>query len=119
LRYIVTRITSHSGHVQCNQGTSGTQQGEDDKMPVMLFSVTTEGPIHEIWVHYRDGEEYHMTCHRAWRTTLPEDARKFVQALAGIVEWGRVGFRGSVLNLLGQIEHAVLGGVLTRMVEKG
>jgi hypothetical protein len=118
LRCIVTRIMSHSDYVQCNQGNPGTEQGEDDKMPAILFSVTTEGPLHEIWVHYRVGEAYHMTCHRAWRTTRREDAREFVQALARIVEWGRIGFRESVLNLLGQIEQAVLGGVLTRIVEK-
>jgi hypothetical protein len=40
-----------------------------------------------------------------------------VQALARIVEWGRREFRESVLNLLGQIEEAVLGGVLTRIDE--
>jgi hypothetical protein len=80
-------------------------------MPTILFSVTTEGPLHEIRVHYRVGEAYHMTCHRALRTTRREDAREFLQALARIVEWGRIGFRQSVLNLLGQIEQAVLRGV--------
>ncbi|KAF1352904.1 hypothetical protein EJ07DRAFT_168637 [Lizonia empirigonia] len=86
LQGIVTRIMSQSGYVH------------------VLYSVTTEGPVHEIWVNYRVGEAYHMTCYRAWRTTRYEDSREF--------------FRENVLNLLKQIEQAVLGGVLTRMVEK-
>ncbi|KAH8724207.1 hypothetical protein GQ44DRAFT_709291 [Phaeosphaeriaceae sp. PMI808] len=118
LQCVVTRIVSQSGYIQCNKGNPNTEQGEKDKTPAILFSVTTEGPIHEIWVHYRVGEAYHMTCHRAWRTTRREDAREFVQALARIVEWGRIGFRQSVLNSLEQIEQAVLGGVLTTMDEK-
>ncbi|KAF1363886.1 hypothetical protein EJ07DRAFT_100541, partial [Lizonia empirigonia] len=118
LECIVTRIRSQSGYVQFNQGNPGTEQEEDCRIPLILFSVTTEGPLHEIWVHYRVGEAYHMTCYRAWRTTRLEDAWEFVQALAGIVEWGRIEFRESVLNLLGLIEQAVLRGVLIRVVEK-
>jgi hypothetical protein len=79
--------------------------------------VTTEGLLHEIWVHYRLGEAYHMTCYRAWRTTRREDAREFVQASVKIVEWGKRGFRESVLGLLEQIEGPVLGGVLGRLDE--
>ncbi|KAF2787050.1 hypothetical protein K505DRAFT_258535 [Melanomma pulvis-pyrius CBS 109.77] len=112
---VVTRIMSQPGYVQRNQGNPTTEQGEEDNAPVILFSVTTEGPVHEIWVHYRIGEAYHMTCYRAWRTTRREDAREFVQALARFVEWGRGAFRESVLDSLGRIEDAVLGGVLTRI----
>ncbi|KAF1996763.1 hypothetical protein P154DRAFT_442534 [Amniculicola lignicola CBS 123094] len=117
LQCVVKRITSHPGYVQRNQETPTREQGEEENAPVILFSVTTEGPLHEIWVHYRVGEAYHMTCHRAWRTTRREDAREFVQALAKIVEWGREGFRESIINSLRQIEDAVLGGVLTRLDE--
>ncbi|KAI1516007.1 hypothetical protein Ptr86124_004544 [Pyrenophora tritici-repentis] len=107
---IVTRIMS-----QYNRDNSGTDQGEDVSMSTILFSLTTEGPLHEIWVHYRVGDEYHMTCYRAWRTTRREDAIKFAQALAGIVEWGRTNFRENVVNMLSQIEEAVIAGVLASM----
>ena len=105
LQSTVTRITS-----QRNQGSSAK---DHNKTPPFILSVTTERPLHELWVHYWVGEEYHRTCHRAWRMTRGEDAIKFVQALASIVEWGRTVFRQNVLNLLGQIEQAVLCGVLT------
>ncbi|KAF2816717.1 uncharacterized protein BDZ99DRAFT_373539 [Mytilinidion resinicola] len=117
LRCVVARIMSQSDFVQYNQENIAMKQAEEDKVPVFLFSVTTEGPLHEIWVHYRVGEAYHITCCRAWRTTRWEDAREFVQTLARIVEWGKRGFREGILNILGQIEEAVLGGVLTRMDE--
>lgn len=91
-----------------------TGEGEQqDKLPIILFSVTTEGPLHEIWVHYRLGEAYHMTCYRAWRMTWHEDAWEFVQVLAKIVEWGKKELRESILALLEQIERPVLEGILT------
>ena len=40
-----------------------------------------------------------------------------MQALVKIVEWGKRGFRESVLGLLEQIEGPVLGGVLGRLDE--
>jgi hypothetical protein len=36
----------------------------------IIFSVTAEGPVHELWVHYRIDEEYHMTLLRIWLTTF-------------------------------------------------
>jgi hypothetical protein len=117
LQGVVTQIVSRPDYGQDAQGNTNEEQGEGDKPPAVLFSVTTEGPLHEIWVHYRLGEAYHMTCHRAWRTTRREDAREFVQALVKIVEWGKRGFRESVLGLLEQIEGPVLGGVLGRLDE--
>ena len=40
-----------------------------------------------------------------------------MQALVKIVEWGKRGFRESVLGLLEQIEGPVLGGLLGRLDE--
>lgn len=117
LQCVVTRIMSQPDCVQYKQGNTTTEQREEDEAPVVLFSVTTEGPLHEIWLHYRVDESYHMTCHRAWRTTRRDDAKEFVQELAKIVGWGKRGFRECVLNLLGQVEEAVLTGVLTKMDE--
>ena len=108
LQGVVTRIMSRPDHVQYTHGNTNEEQGERDKPPAVLFSVTTEGSLHEMWVHYQLGEAYHMTCHRAWRTARLEDAREFVQALAKIdrvrEDLGRVfliywnGLRGQCLE---------------------
>ena len=70
----------------------------------ILFSIVTEGPIHELWVHYRLDDAYHMTALRVWRTTTAKDAREFVQALSKILEWGVSKFRSAILIELAAIE---------------
>jgi hypothetical protein len=70
----------------------------------ILFSVATEGPIHELWVHYQHDEAYHITVLRIWRTTIAKEAKEFVQALAKILEWGVSGFRVAVLTDLTAVE---------------
>jgi hypothetical protein len=70
----------------------------------IVFSVVTEGPIHELWVHYQLDEAYHMTVLRIWRTTIAKEAREFVQALGKILEWGVSNFRTAVLKELTAVE---------------
>jgi hypothetical protein len=111
LQNIVTRITSMPNHMQ--QPTTGADQDGRRSACNIAFSVTTEGPLHEVWVHYQLEDTYHMTCHRAWRTTRREDADDFVQCLAKIVRWGCEDFRESLLSLLERIERPILGGILT------
>lgn len=70
----------------------------------ILFSVVTEGPIHELWVHYQIDEAYHMTLLRIWRTTIAKEAREFVQALGKVLEWGVSSFRTAIVKELTAIE---------------
>ena len=54
--------------------TSLAAQDPDANAPRIIFSCTTEGAIHELWVHYQTEDEdrnslQHMTCLGAWRTT--------------------------------------------------
>lgn len=73
----------------------------------ILFSVVTEGPIHELWVNYQVDEEFHMTLLRIWRTTIARDSREFVQALYEIFGWGVHDFRASTVSELTAIETAL------------
>lgn len=114
LQNAIIRIKSHPEYAQYNLGKMTTGQAENE---MILFSVTTEGPLHEIWVHFRIQGAYHMTCRRAWRTTRLQDAMEFVEELAKIVEWGKNGFRENILSSLTQVEEAVLGGILIRLDE--
>lgn len=70
----------------------------------VFFSVVTEGPIHELWVHYQIDEAYHMTLLRIWRTTIAKEATEFVQALGKLFEWGVSKFRDAILKELTTIE---------------
>lgn len=82
---------------------------DQPKARQILFSVVTEGPIHELWVHYQMGEEYHMTLLRIWRTTIAKEASEFVRAMAGILRWGVGIFRADVLRELTAIETILRG----------
>lgn len=117
LEQAVAQMESRVVHGELDQEEIHGNQDAEDKAPTVVFSVTSEGPLHEVWVHYRVNETYHMTCHRTWRTTRREDASEFVRALARIVEWGRRGFRDSVLSSLGEIERAMREGVPLRSDE--
>jgi hypothetical protein len=55
--------------------------------PQLCFSVTTEGPVHELWVHFKLGEATHMQNIRAWRTTHQRDVQELVYCLARILKW--------------------------------
>ncbi|KAF2023972.1 hypothetical protein EK21DRAFT_16057, partial [Setomelanomma holmii] len=65
--------------------------------PSIMFSLATEGPTHELWVHYRFENEYHMFCLESWRTTLPGHAEKLVEYLGRIMEWGAGDFKDRVV----------------------
>ena len=70
----------------------------------IVFSVATEGPIHEMWVHYRLDGAYHMTLLQIWRTTIAKHAREFVHALRKVLEWGVHAFRTAILKDLVAVE---------------
>ncbi|EMD86583.1 hypothetical protein COCHEDRAFT_1160287 [Bipolaris maydis C5] len=55
----------------------------------ICFSVVSEGPIHELWVHFEREDEFHMHNLNAWRTTKRSHAEEFVNCLGRIIEWGK------------------------------
>ncbi|KAJ6019704.1 hypothetical protein N7522_001771 [Penicillium canescens] len=71
----------------------------------MVFSVTTESPIHELWLHFRrPGEEdFYMVCIGAWRTTVKGDSLNFLRYLWAVLRWGNNGFRDSIVGALGAL----------------
>lgn len=78
-------------------------------MPTIVFSLATEGPTHELWVHYRTGNEYHMSCLGSWRTTLPGHSEKLVECLGRVMEWGAGDFRERVTIRVGAMWRSVCG----------
>lgn len=68
--------------------------------PPLCFSIVTEGPTHELWIHFEHEEAFHMEILRSWRTTFLSDAREFVQFLGKVMEWGGGRFRGGIIERL-------------------
>lgn len=68
----------------------------------LAFSVTTEGPIHELWLHFRklDEEEFYMSCIGTWRTTIKEHSQHLVCYLCAILRWGNGDFRNGIISAL-------------------
>lgn len=62
----------------------------------IVFSVTIEGPLHQLFIYYPFGGGCYMTVHRAWRATLQRDCAEFVLALARIIQWGESEYRSAV-----------------------
>ncbi|PYH92039.1 hypothetical protein BO71DRAFT_411296 [Aspergillus ellipticus CBS 707.79] len=83
-----------------NQDLGQTRSVSD--IPHLVFSITTEGPIHEIWFHFRrpDEDDFYMSCIGSWRTTLKYDSQNLVRHLQAILQWGNGDFRSDVLCVL-------------------
>lgn len=68
--------------------------------PQLCFSITTEGPVHELWVHFKLEEATHMQNIRAWRTTHERDVRELVYCLARILRWAKDDFMKQIQEKL-------------------
>ncbi|KKK14368.1 hypothetical protein AOCH_006437 [Aspergillus ochraceoroseus] len=68
----------------------------------LAFSVTTEGPIHEFWLHFRMPEagDFHMVCIGTWRTTLKDGSLNFLRHLSAVLKWGNGEFKDNLIGIL-------------------
>ena len=92
-----------------SQGSSQASIGPIETLPDlishMVFSVTTEGPIHELWLHFRrpSEEDFFMVCIGAWRTTVKDDTLNLLRYLWAVLRWGNGEFRDSIVDALGAL----------------
>jgi hypothetical protein len=88
-----------------SQGSSQASNGPIETLPDlishMVFSVTTEGPIHELWLHFRrpSEEDFYMVCIGAWRTTVKDDTLNLLRYLWAVLRWGMVNSEIALLML--------------------
>ena len=70
--------------------------------PRLAFSVTTEGPIHELWLHFQRAEEvkFYMVCLGSWRTTLEDGALELVRHISAVLRWGMEHLKDEIISLL-------------------
>ncbi|KAL5341188.1 hypothetical protein BJX70DRAFT_359040 [Aspergillus crustosus] len=67
----------------------------------LAFSVVTEGPIHELWLHFRrSNEDFCMACIGAWRTTLKDGSMNLLRHLLAVLRWGDFEFRDTLIGAL-------------------
>jgi hypothetical protein len=73
----------------------------------LFFSVCTEGPIHELWVHWtsvEDGERmFNMTLLKLCHAALLEGVEEFFVAVDNMLRWGTGQFFDSVVERLGEL----------------
>ncbi|KAF1995250.1 hypothetical protein P154DRAFT_474609 [Amniculicola lignicola CBS 123094] len=69
----------------------------------LCFSIVTEGPVHELWVHFEHEDAFHMEFLQSWRTTRERDARELVHFLAQIMGWGKGRFKDCIVEKLDKV----------------
>lgn len=73
----------------------------------LLFSICTEGPIHELWVHYTtigDGvRKFNMRLLKTCNGMLPESVVDFFFAVDNVLGWGLGGFLDGVVDQLEKV----------------
>lgn len=77
-------------------GDSDLVADSGEETPTLCFSIVTEGPVHELNVHFFDEGAFHMHCFRACRTTLQRDTIEFVYMICRLLEWGRGNYRSAI-----------------------
>jgi hypothetical protein len=113
---MLTILKDLSHQAACNASSDPGVQTLDPNLTALsttttlCFSVVTEGPVHELWVHFEHDGTFNMECLQSWRTTRERDAREFVQYLAQIMAWGKGRFKDCIVEKLDKVSrYAVLG----------
>ena len=85
-----------------SEASTTPYQSLSDVRSDIVFSITTEGPIHELWLHFRrpNEEDFYMCCIGTWRTTVKDDSLNFLRYLSAVLRWGNGKFRQSILGAL-------------------
>ncbi|GKZ37611.1 hypothetical protein AbraIFM66950_009228 [Aspergillus brasiliensis] len=101
---------SYSTYIEESSLSYGTP--DPDGLPVNLaFSVTTQGPHWELWVHYRRAtstasNSFVMVCIRSGMLNIMDDCLVLVRHLFDIMKWGSVVFAAKIKTMLREIDIA-------------
>ncbi|KAF2810851.1 uncharacterized protein BDZ99DRAFT_497792 [Mytilinidion resinicola] len=86
----------------------------EEAPPFLVFSVTTQGPLHQLWVHYQPAPHvYHMTPLKVWNAEDQDDAKGFMRAVFQILQWGSIVHWNEVHRHMSQIAMAHDHGVMS------
>ncbi|KAK7426722.1 hypothetical protein QQZ08_006758 [Neonectria magnoliae] len=88
-----------------SEARSGEQT--ENTRPRVLFSLTTQGPVHELWAHWtvvRGGRRaFESMLWGSWNAALRDRAEEFIVKLNNVLVWGMGPFMESVVENLGEI----------------
>jgi hypothetical protein len=81
----------------------------DSKAP-LAFSISTEGPHIELWVHYTTSQKnvrmYNMNILKTCHASLPEGVTEFLIVVDSIMSWASVDFVNDIAEQLVLVESA-------------
>ena len=88
--------------------TESTSHGPRQSKEPLAFSVCTEGPVLQFWVHYitmkDDEREYKMNilkiCHASSFPPLRERVQEFFEAVDGVMSWATSDFLDEIADQL-------------------
>ncbi|PYH82451.1 hypothetical protein BO82DRAFT_382947 [Aspergillus uvarum CBS 121591] len=82
--------------------TRGPQLGGSLSPMSLCFSVTTEGPVCELWAHFWDETKssYGMANIGIWRTTQEDSAFDLISKISSILNWGSTAFQDDIVKSL-------------------
>ena len=86
--------------------------GSHSEGPHIVFSVYTQGPIHELWVHYtteEDGDRiYHNQIWKSCNMGVECEVPGFLEAIDNVMRWGLEGHLEKIVNQLKLVWAAAL-----------
>ncbi|KAI9696724.1 MAG: hypothetical protein M1836_005086 [Candelina mexicana] len=98
------RLVDHASRTTTSSGAPPTSS---DTSPPLFFSITTQGPIHELWVHWTtfeyDVRMFKSKLVESCNALLLERAEEFVVKLNNVAVWGTGPFLDSVVKRLGVV----------------
>jgi hypothetical protein len=85
--------------------TKEASHGSHKSKAPLAFSICTEGPHIELWVHYivffkKDIWKYHMNILKTCHASFPEDVKEFLMVVDSILSWASTDFVDNVAKQL-------------------
>ncbi len=107
---LVKRATPESSNDDESPTSSDSQSAPSKNQPVLFFSICTEGPIHELWVHWtiveHDVRKFNMKLLKLCHAALLDGVEDFIIAVDNMLRWGTGPFVDSVVERLGKVARA-------------
>jgi hypothetical protein len=91
--------------------TKEASHGSYKSTAPLAFSICTEGPHIELWVHYivlfKDVWEYHMNILKTCHASFPGDVKEFLMVVDSILSWAGTDFVDDIAKQLILVKKAL------------
>ena len=81
-------ITRNSPHHQRQE----EEEEEEEREQPLVFTICTQGPIHELWVHYTamrcGNRKYNMSILKSCNMAVADEVPGFLTAVDNVMSWG-------------------------------